>query len=471
MTERVGPRYCIRVISILCILIAGSGGFYRQRSAAAQETEKTPIRLTLPQLIERAVAKSPDAGIAESDLAAARSSFQMVQAACYPRLETTAVVGPVRDAEEPIIVNQRIHDPSPGLSLSTIGVFGRLDFTITQPLYTFGKLSNGREAARSGLTAQKLEKDRVSDDIALKVTELYYALILARAGIDSARNAENFFTEARRRIRRLLNVGSAEVSESDLYKVDAFQAGVIRSQAEAQKGIEVATFALRAMLEIPPGVPLKVVAEPLEVRPTALAELNAQVREALSNRPEFKQLQAALEASQYRTAAAVSDLYPSFFVALEGSLAGAPGRDHLDNPYIQDEFNHAYAGVVAGARWEFDFGIKKARIDEARAAYQKLIYSSKKAAMNIPIQVAKAYQDIIEWQKSAETYKAAAVASRKWVVSAFADFDMGIGSADNMLRAIEKYGDNQGGYVEAMYNYNLAVANLKYATGVIRKSL
>lgn len=464
------PGRYFAFIVLIGLLTAGGLVLFPKKGAAAQKTAEKTIRLNLKQLIERAVAVSPEAGEAKSDLIAAKSSLEQAKAAYYPQLESTAVVGPVKNAEEPIIVNHRIYDPSPGLSLSSIGIFGRLDFTVIQPLYTFGKLSNEKEAARCGIAAKQLEIDKTADSIALRVSQLYYALILARSGISAAQDAENFFSDARDRIQRLLKAGSANVSESDLYMVDAFRAGAVRSQAEAGKGIKVATFALRSMLEIPPGIPFEVVPEPLEIKEKEIRDLNKFVQDALSNRPEFKQLQEALKASRYQAAAAVSELYPSFFLALEASLAGAPGRDHFDNPYIDDDFNHAHAGVVAGAKWEFDFGIKKARIEEARAEYQKLLYTRKKAEMNIPVQVTNAYQDIIEWKKSAKIYHDAAVSSRKWVVSAFADFDMGIGTAENLLRAIEKYGDNQGSYIEALYNYHLGVANLKYATGMIRQS-
>ena len=40
------------------------------------------------------------------------------------------------------------------MGLSTLGVFGRLDFQITQPLYTFGKLSSLKQAASSEVTAR-----------------------------------------------------------------------------------------------------------------------------------------------------------------------------------------------------------------------------------------------------------------------------------------------------------------------------
>ena len=72
-------------------------------------------------------------------------------------------------------------------------------------------------------------------------------------------------------------------------------------------------------------------------------------------------------------------------MALKGSFAGAPGRDNFDNAYFADEFNHAYAGVIGGLQWEFDLGIKKARVAKAQARHREIVHTHAYAAMNIPI--------------------------------------------------------------------------------------
>ena len=149
-----------------------------------------------------------------------------------------------------------------------------------------------------------------------------------------------------------------------------------------------------------------------------------------------------------------------------GSLAAAPGREALYNRYIRDEFNHSYAGVVTGIKWNFDFGIGKAKVDKMRAEYDKLIHTKAFVEMNIPIQVAKSYQEHLEWQVAVESYQKAAAASRKWILMAMSDFDMGIGTAYDLLNAIDRYGNNQGKYLEALFRYNLSLAELEYAAGL-----
>ncbi len=443
-------------LGLVCMMAGLAGG----------QQPPTPVVLNLQQVVDKAVSYSPEVAEAQNDVVSAKSDLAQAESAYYPQIETIAIAGPVRDAEEPLVVDGRITDPSPGLSFSSIGIFGKLDITATQPLYTFGKISNRQEAAAHGVKAKEHAITDRKGRIALRAKQLYYGLVLARAGLDYADESRDFFDEAAKRIRNLLDLGSTNVKESDLYQVDSYRAEATRFRAEAEKGMRTAYFALKSMMGMPAGVDFEPADRNLPLRPEGLRDLDHYVREARTNRPEFKQLSEALAAQEYMVKGAVSDRYPSFFAAAVGSFAGAPGRDHLNNPYISDDFNHAYGGIVAGAKWNLDFGITKAKIDKAKAEYNKLLNTKASAEMNIPIQVAKIYQDHVEASTAVNTYRDAAVATRKWVVTAMADFDMGVGTADDMLRAIERYGQNQGKYIEALFRYNLSLAELENAIGM-----
>ena len=80
--------------------------------------------------------------------------------------------------------------------------------------------------------------------------------------------------------------------------------------------------------------------------------------------PERGPIREALEALEK---AAEAERWPVIFLAGVFSAAYAPGRTDIDNPFINDEFNHLYGGVVLGARWHLDFGITRAKIDQAKA--------------------------------------------------------------------------------------------------------
>ena len=284
-------------------------------------------------------------------------------------------------------------------------------------------------------------------------------------GIEAASEAGTYFDEARSRMSRLLQLGSPNVIESDLYRVDAYRAGIVRFKAEAEKGANVAYFALKAMTGMAQDADFETADESLPFKDRELGKEEEYIEKALAQRPELKQLEEGLAARSALVEAARSDLYPSFFTAVAGSFAGAPGRQTLNNPYIPDEFNHAYGGVVGGVEWHFDFGIGRARVEKAQAEHDALLHTRALAYQSMPIQVAKDYEDARQWRVAVNAYREAASASRKWIVSSMSSFDMGTGTADDLLRGIERYGENHGKYLEALFNYNLSLAQLDYDTG------
>ena len=80
-----------------------------------------------------------------------------------------------------------------------------------------------------------------------------------------------------------------------------------------------------------------------------------------------------------------------------------------------------------GVQWHFDFGILKAKIGQARAELQKLQYDQKTALMGIPIEVAKDYGKLKENYKGSIGMEKGYVNARRWLITAFSNFDMGLG--------------------------------------------
>ena len=452
----------IRKILIFLLLIS----FLSYNCFGAEKTKKKYL-FTLQDLIKRAIAHSPEINESKMEILVSQMYLKQAKSAYLPRIDVKAIAGPVEDADEPIVRRvgrtniYKIHDPYNG----GIGIFGRLDFSIIQPLYTFGKLYNNKQAAFYGVKTQEFEVLKKKIEIALRVKQLYYALLISRQGISAADDTDDFFKDTKKIIRKLLKMGSENVTQSDIYKVEAYRASAIRARAEAERGEKTAYFALKSMIGLSSDEEFDVVRKELKIDNTKLKELRYYIDLAFAHRPDYNQLKKALEAKKFEIKAEESNLYPSFFAALTGSIAGAPGREKFDNKYISDEFNHSYTGIIFGMKWDWDFGIKKARIDQKRAEYRRLLFTKENAEMGIPIQIAELYHELKKWQKAAESYHKAAIAARKWVVSAMSEFDMGVGTAENLLFGIEKYGDNQGKYLESLYNYHITMAKLEAAIG------
>ena len=126
---------------------------------------------------------------------------------------------------------------------------------------------------------------------------------------------------------------------------------------------------------------------------------------------------------------------------------------------------------MLGAKWHFDFGILNAKIGQARAELEQLQNQQRTALMGIPIEVAKNYGDVQTNYKGSMGLEKAYVNARRWLVTTFSNFDMGLGSISDIFQAFERYGVFRGDYLMSLYNYNLAVAQLDKSTGAYRKKL
>jgi outer membrane protein TolC len=412
-----------------------------------------------------AVDRSPEIALAEQDIAAAEADLQQANAARWAQLDALAVGGVVDAADKPIVVVSPRFGPgdrqlrgqieNPDDNPGNLGPFGRLNVSIVQPLYTFGKISNRIDAALKGVAVQKTAREKTRGEIILKVKELYFAMLLAQQGKDAAADIQVFVEDARKRIQRLLSLGASSADESDLYRLEAYAAEAKRFRAKAESGASLAYIALKRAIAFPLDRDFQ-----LDVK-----ELPKDTR-ALG--PELEQIERGLEARQSLVEAAKADMYPSIFLAAIASLAGAPNREHFDVSYIGDDFNQASGGLVLGAKWHFDLGIQQGKVSKARAEYQKLLHTKEYATRNIPVEVAKYYQDAVENLNAYQASEQAAAASRKWIVVSFANFDMGVGQARDIFFAVERYGKNQGDYLLSLLNYHLALARLSYAVGEYR---
>jgi outer membrane protein TolC len=431
-----------------------------------------PPVLTLPQLISLALKFSPEVKASKSEVRLAEEQKNEAHAYRFPQFDSTFIGGVVPNAHRPEldIPNNKIRYPDGSTRFNGVNVFGRLDFTLIQPLYTFGKIAFREDAADKNIKVKEAGVEAKKGEVIVNVAQAYYGLVLAEQGKDVVREARSYLSDTKQRITRLLGFKSTNVREADLYRLAAYEGAVEKFAAEADEGAKVAYLALKALIgygydqdfRVPPELP-----NPSQAPST----LDYYIRQALELRPEFTQLKQGLVARQLLVDAARADQYPSFFFAVMGALAGAPGRQTTRDPYIYDYFNQIYGLPVVGLKWHFDFGILKAKIGQAQAELEQLKNTEKTALMGIPVEVAQQYGKMQENYKASVGLEKAYVNARRWLVTAFSNFDMGVGKLEDIFQAFEKYGAFRGDYLLALYQYNLAVTKLDKATGAYRRSL
>ena len=436
--------------------------------------------LDLKQLTTLALNYSPEVKASKSEVRFAEEQVAEVKGYYYPQLDVVGVGGVVPNAKRPYVdtggqggsgpTKGVIVYPYPSNRLHGVNVFGHLDAFITQPLYTFGKIAYRDRAAQKNVKVKQAGVDLKKGEIIVRVAEAYYGLVLAEQGKDAVKEARTYLSDTRERITRLLAINSPNVKESDKYRLAMYEGGVEKFAAQAEEGSKVAYTALKAQIGYGPGQDFKVPQE-LPNPSAAPGTLDQQIRTALEMRPEFTQLKEGLAARQLLVNGAKAELYPSFFAAVMAALAGAPGREGSRDPYINDYFNQAGALPVLGVKWHFDFGILTAKVKQAQAELEQTKQYEKAALMGIPVEVAQAYGKVQENYKASVGMEKAYVNARRWLITSFSNFDMGLGKMEDIFQAFERYGNFRGEYLLALYNYNLATSQLDKATGAYGRTL
>ncbi len=453
--------------TLIALMLAGFvSAWLPAGEAAAQE----PPELTLPQLIALALKFSPEVKASRSEVTFAAEQRNEAKGYYFPQFELVGSGGVVPNARQPRVENGSLVYPDPATRLHGMNVFGRLDFTLTQPLYTFGKIAYRKEAAENNIRVKEAAVAAKQGDVYIRIPEAYYGLILANQGKDAVQEAKTYLNDIRRRVERSLQVGSKNVSESDLYRVNMYEGAIGKFGAEAEEGSKIAYTALKGLIGYGPGEDFRVPQElPSPAKPPET--LDRYVNQAFELRPEFAQLKHGLKARELLVQAAKADRYPSAFLAVVGALAGAPGREKSRDPYAFDIFNAHYAMPVLGVKWNWDFGITKAKIAQARAELQQLKHTQETAVMGIPIEVAQAYGKVQEGYKKSVNLEKSYVNARRWLITSLSNYDMGLAKLEDLFQGFEKYGAFRGDYLMSLYEYNFAVAKLDKATGAYRSKI
>lgn len=432
--------------------------------AGAEGGAASPAKLVLDlrECVSLALAAAPELGEADADIELTSSKLDEAKAYRYPQIEVIGLTGPVPQAK---YSGSFVNTTDSINQTDRWTWFARSDATLVQPLYTFGKIMENMRAATHGIEVDKAKKVQRRNEIVVKVKEYYYGLLLARELKELLLEVREDLTKARQTAARLLDKGSANVEETDIYKLDAFTGEVDKYLEEARKGEALAMAALRTRINLPAATQLDVATERLTPEEGEPPALSVYLAASLEKRPEYRQIREGLKAREALVAAARAGWYPDLFVAGYLSGAYAEKRDRVSNPWVPDEFNHVWGGVALGLKWKLDFGITSAKVAGEQAQYNRLLHTRDYADENIPLQITKFYLELQEADRSITAARQGYANAKKWAVAALANFDFGIGPAKEIFDALQEYAKMRAAYFQSIYNYRIAQANLAYATG------
>jgi outer membrane protein len=415
-----------------------------------------PPKLTLEQVIAKAIV-GPRAQMAESDRDVAESRLEEADAARLPKGKVTAfaTISPEIRCRDTACTQT---DPT-NFAFRFSGFFGSAQLDITQPLYTFGKITHARNAARAGLDAQRALADETAGDLAVDAARAYWGVKTARElggmlddGIDEITKALADLEE-----RAGGSKGKPDVSVQDRQRVAVLLAEAKVQRADALQAEAEALAGLRAITGI----------ANVDLDDGELAASDRQIprRAASEHRPQAMAAKTGALAADELAEMAVSQYYPDFALVASGVIADAQGADDPPSAFANDPYNRSGAGLVLGLQWTIEPWSTAARVAHARADARKAHAQSELATIGARFDADNALADAIAAHDKVAAGTEGEKAARTWLASVLQAEAIGTAESKDLADAYIAWFQMRARWAQAVFQWNVAVVRLDRAAG------
>lgn len=452
------PRSRRRTLPLTVILALSQLGLARVGLAQSGP----PLELTLPQAIDLALKQNRDLQLAQLAVIARQRDKQIARAAYFPQIKNESTVLHITElagVSVPAGAFGTSVPPGPipahHLVIDQGALTGYTSGTgLAQPLTQMFKIRESNRAAAADIDSAKIQVDQAQNEVALKVRQLYYGILIAQIKgqaaaeeVDASQVKLNESTDAVDRGKALEVVAL----EGRAALLDAKQAVLTQTLQ-----VHDLTVALDDLL----GLPLNTRIRPDEDAPAPGIPLPSReecLAIARDRSPEIRAARQAVEKARAHLAAAKDAYIPDITgIARYSYQSGVPLLVHNFGTF--------------GATFTYDLfdgGRRGAEIGESRALLSQAELSLDKAQEEVAVQVETAYDRVAELQNlvavALEVLQARAEASR--VAARQLEQNEVLSSA--AAEAAAKASAAKASLLEAKLGLSLARGDLQRAMGQI----
>lgn len=448
----------IAVVLFLCFLIS--------RISNAEQNS-----LTIEECLQLAVENNQELKISQEKLNTAKYSKIRALGGFLPSLSLTGTYTKLSDVPkiEMAVPELRYYPPAGGsviVGYKTSSIkFGDKEsilsrLSLNQPLYTGGKIRNAVKQSEYNYEIAKEEYRKIKNELIFKVKKAFYSVILAEEFVKISKEAEEVMQKHLEVTKALYNEG--KVSGYDISKVKVQLVNTKTNLIKSKNSLELAKKSLFNLLN-QKGIEDRDVAGRIEVEIIQLKDLEYYTRQAIENRPEIRQLEYQEKISKSLVSLAVAENLPNI------SLVG--NYDYQKPYYFVDKWTGIWSGmVILNFPILEGFGISNyGKINSAKSTEKQVKITKNQLEEGIKLEVEKVYLNLIEsaerisaQKENVETAKEnLRIAQERYRLGLLPDIEV----RDTQLALTQA----EVNYLQALYDYKIALAELDKVTGGIRE--
>ncbi len=403
---------------------------------------------TFEGAIRHALSNSPDARVAQKRIGTAQAGLEQANAALWPTVQlqssytgsddpTSVFMWALKQSSFSLTAFD-FNNPPAADNFNARGV-------ATLPLYTGGRISSSRQAARAQVAAAEQNAAAVRNTLAFETARTFHSVQKTRAFIQATeaavRSHETNLALAQRRL------GAGTLLKAEVLDVEVRLAQAREDLVRARNANALAERALRNLLGLEQGAfsvgeAAPDVAAPTSTDPSARPELAA-----------IRQMEAAVAAERR---AAQSGYYPRV------SAFGSVDYDH------GWKFNNEGESFTAGAllQWDiWDGRLTRAKVSEAQSRLEAVQEEERKLRLALGLEVEQASLNLNEAMERLKVTEKAVAQATESVQLTRARFEQGLALSTQLLDAETALTAARVRRAEAEAGRRIAVAAYRKALG------
>lgn len=337
-----------------------------------------PMKLSMEQCRDMALTTSEELKQADNRLRQAELDDKIAATARLPKIEGSATGAYVLPDIE-----------MTGMELAMRGTY-MAGLTLTQPIYTGGKISAGRQMARLGrqIADQQLRMTRM--DVLVDADNAYWSYIAVRRKV---RMLESYSTQMDTIYKQTSSAVAAGMAiENDLLRIEAKRTEIEYQLQRARNGADLCRMALCNVI----GAPLDTAIEPTDT--TFNIESPTAMSLDIARRPEVGLLEKQIDVNMQRIRDARSEMLPTVGLSAGYSYYGnikLNGFADMGNgttvPYTQEFRDGIGIAMLAVKIPIFHWGESRKKLHKAR---YELDYSQLELQRNMRLMSIEAQQAV-----------------------------------------------------------------------------
>jgi outer membrane protein TolC len=388
-----------------------------------------------------------------------RMQAQLWEARTAPFSQFNAIAGITL---APTLQGTAAYSPNTDATItSSMALAWRVGVEGVVPLWTFGKITAGIDAAAAQTKVGEQNIRKAKNEVRLSVRQAYYGVLLARDALalldEALARVDKYLPRAEEKVR------AGQGDDIQLLKLKIHSAELHARRSEAQKQERIALAGLQFLTGVGPS--LDVPNEPLRRVPHQLGPVTQYLTAARLFRPEINMARAGIVARRALLDLERARFYPDIGFALSASRSYAPEIDNQLNPFVQDDANYVRYGLGLVLKWSLDLLPRAAKVAQAEAQLEEIRATEQYALGGVGVEVQTAFAEAEDAQHRLEAYSDASRYARQWLVKVQEGIDVGTFDDEDIVDPAKEYALRRFAQMSATLDYNVAMAKLALATG------